>query len=277
MEALSTGLLYYVLILARVAGLIFTTPIFNSQAVGYRAQMVLALMLSFVLYPIVANHLNTPPNTMGPFILEILSQVFMGTIMGFMIQLLFAAFQLAGEFFSLQMGISFSEVLDPQAQVSIPVMGTLKNLIGTLLFLAVPFEIDGVYAPAYLHLVRAVAYSFVAVPTIIIDGQTSGGLLNYMDESFGVMFLTALRIGIPMMGILFISSVMLGIMGRAAPQLNLMNMGIQINIMVGLLVMITVLPVIIPLMRDSFASMYDVIGEMFDTWPKARPGAVNAG
>ena len=91
------------------------------------------------------------------------------------------------------------------------------------------------------------------------------------------MFLTALRIGIPMMGILFISSVMLGIMGRAAPQLNLMNMGIQINIMVGLLVMITVLPVIVPLMRDSFASMYDVLGEMFDTWPKARPGAANAG
>lgn len=265
------------LILARVAGLIFTTPVFNSQAVGYRAQMVIALMLSFVLYPIVANHLNAPPTSMGPFILEIISQVFMGTIMGFMIQLLFAAFQLAGEFFSLQMGISFSEVLDPQAQVSIPVMGTLKNLLGTLLFLAVPFEVDGIYVPAMLHLIRALTYSFVAVPTIIVDGQTAGGLLQYMDESFGVMFLTALRIGIPMMGILFISSVMLGIMGRAAPQLNLMNMGIQVNIMVGLLVLITVLPVIVPLMRDSFASMYDVIGEMFDTWPQARPGGANAG
>ena len=275
MEALSTGLLYYVLILARVAGLVFSTPILNSQALGYRAQMVVSLMLSFVLYPIVANHLNPPPAQMGPFILEVLSQVFMGTIMGFMIQLLFAAFQLAGEFFSLQMGISFSEVLDPQAQVSIPVMGTLKNLIGTLLFLAVPFEIDGVYVPALLHLIRALTYSFVAVPTIIIDGQTTGGLLQYMDQSFGVMFATALRIGIPMMGILFISSVMLGIMGRAAPQLNLMNMGIQVNITVGILVLLTVLPVIVPLMRDSFSSMYNVLGEMFDTWPLARPGGPN--
>ncbi|MCB1164611.1 MAG: flagellar biosynthetic protein FliR [Leptospiraceae bacterium] len=269
MEAFSTGLLYYVLIVARVAGLIFTAPVFNSQAIGYRAQMVISLALSFVLYPVVANHLNAPPQSMGPFILELLCQVFLGTIMGFMIQLVFAAFQLAGEFFSMQMGISFSEVLDPQAQVSIPVMGTLKNLIGTLLFLAVDFQLDGVYVPAYLHLIRALSYSFIAVPTLVLSGHTSGGMLNYMDQSFGVMFLTALRIGIPMMGILFISSVMLGIMGRAAPQLNLMNMGIQVNITVGILVLIVVLPVIIPLMRDSFASMYDVIGEMFDTWPVA--------
>ena len=76
---------------------------------------------------------------------------------------------------------------------------------------------------------------------------------------------------------MFISSLMLGLLGRAAPQMNLMNMGIQVNITVGLLVLITVLPVIVPLMRDSFASMYDVIGEMFDTWPKVRPGGPNAG
>jgi flagellar biosynthesis protein FliR len=97
-----------------------------------------------------------------------------------------------------------------------------------------------------------------------------GGILNFVDQAFGVMFLTALRIGLPLTGILFITSVALGVAGKAAPQLNLMNMGLQINVIVGLVVLMVLMPVIIPLMRDSFQHMYDLLGDMLRHWPQQK-------
>lgn len=259
------------LVMARIMGLMFTAPVISSESVGYRGRIILTILVSVVIFPIVKNYLpDWPQSSIAAYGFELLAQGFIGALIGFMMQILFAAFQLAGEFFSIQMGLSFSEVLDPQSQVSIPLMGTVKNMIGILLFLAVDFEVDGIYVPAYLHMIRAITYSFIAVPTMIVNIQTTGGLFTYIDQSFGVMFLTALKIGLPLVGILFISSVALGILGRAAPQLNLMNMGIQINISVGLIVLFIIMPVIVPLMRDSFHIAFDNIGEMLKSWPSAE-------
>jgi flagellar biosynthetic protein FliR len=194
--------------------------------------------------------------------------VIIGVAIGFMINIVFSSFQIAGEIFSVQMGISFSEVLDPQSQISVPILGTLKSLIATLVFLGVDFYMDGFTGSAYLHMIRALSYSFQSVPYFSLSTQTTAGLIGYLDEAFGVMFLTALKIGIPIIGIVFISSVALGLLGRAAPQMNLMNMGIQINITVGLLVIITVTPVLIPIMKDAFIIIFDKMGDMFRHWPE---------
>lgn len=263
------GFWSWALVFSRTTGLLFTMPVLSAEGVPYRARAILALFLAGVLFPVVKNFLPVSSFENTPiYILELVSQASIGILIGFLLQIVFAAFILAGEFFSIQMGVSFSEVLDPQAQVSIPILGTLKNMIALLLFLSVDFELDGYYVPAYLHVFRALSYSFQHVPTLVLDIRTMGGLLTYVDQAFGVMFLTALRIGLPLTGILFISSVALGIAGKAAPQLNLMNMGLQINIMVGLVVLMLLMPVIIPLIRDSFQHTYDVIGEMLRTWPK---------
>lgn len=82
------------------------------------------------------------------------------------------------------------------------------------------------------------------------------------------MFLTAVRIGLPLIGILFITTLTMGLLGRAAPQMNLMVMGIQVNIAVGLIVLVTLLPVITPFMLDAFVHTYDGMAEMLRAWPK---------
>lgn len=268
MEAINDGMQYYALIIARVLGLLLVAPVFSAESIPLRLRVVLALFLGAALYPVTVNFLPDLPKGLLPFALLALAQAAVGVLIGFMMQAVFAAFQVAGEVISIQIGISFSEVLDPQAQVSIPVMGTLKNTIGLLLFVAVEFPMDGVHTSALLHSFRAIAISFHYVPGVMPSAQVAGGLLAYMDQAFAVMFLTALKIGIPMMGILFISSLTLGILGRAAPQMNLMVMGIQVNIIVGLIVLFVILPVIVPIMLDSFYRTFDTIGQMYKSWPK---------
>ncbi|MCR9141903.1 MAG: flagellar biosynthetic protein FliR [bacterium] len=269
MEGFSENTQLFFLILARAAGLVFVAPVLNTDSVGYRSRMMISVLLAALLYPAAVNYLPALPDTIIEYALAVLSQAFVGIVIGFFILIIFSAFQLTGEIFSMQMGISFSEVLDPQSNVSIPLLGTLKNTIGILLFLYVPFVMDGHYIPAYLHMIRALGFSFQAIPELLPNIQTLGGILLYLDQAFGIMFLTAVKIGIPLIGILFITSLMLGLLGRAAPQMNLMNMGIQLNISVGVVVLMFLIPVIVPLMLESFQVMYDRLGEMYKTWPRS--------
>lgn len=267
MENISESAQYLGLIFSRILGLFFSAPIFSSEMIPYRTRITLALLISFALYPITINYLPSLPSSPKAYALEVFSQAFLGLSIGFLILIVFSSFQVIGEIFSLQMGLSFSEVLDPQSQVSLPLLGILKNAIGILIFLLLPFQMDGEYMPAFLHMLRALAYSFQAVPSLALSEQIQGGILKYLDQSFGMMFLTALKIGIPLIGILFISSLTLGLLGKAAPQMNLISMGIQINIAVGIVVLILLIPVMIPLMSDSFVILYKQMGEMFQSWP----------
>lgn len=267
MEAFDKSTQYFLLIFARIAGMVFLAPVFSAESVPYRLRMAVSFLLAAVVYPVSVNYLPALEPGPMPFVLEVMAQAGIGILIGFMIQMIFAAFQIAGELFSIQAGISFSEVLDPGSQTSMPIIGTLKNVIALLLFLTVPFPVDGISAPAYLHMVRALAFSLQAVPTMTLDAQTLGGLLNTMDQTMGVLLLTALKIGIPAAGILFIATVALGLIGRAAPQLNLMNMGIHINMLVGMALLLVLSPVYIPLMTEGFARIYDIMGAMFRSWP----------
>ncbi len=269
MEPFFKGFWIYLLIFARLAGLMFLIPIFSSENIPYRVRMSLVFFLSFVYFPLVKGFIpQTSFENFYIYLLELIVQFFIGAIIAFFIQVIFAAFILTGEFFSVQMGVSFSEILDPQSEASLPIIGTLKNLIAIILFLTVDFEMDGYYVPAYLHIFRALHYSFLTVPTMNFNYQTIGGILNYIDQSFGLMFLVALKIGLPLVGILFISSLALGLAGKTSPQLNLLNLGLQINILTGMIILIVLMPVILPLIRDSFYQLLNFIGEMLNAWPK---------
>ena len=267
MENISDSVQYLGLIFSRVLGLFFSAPIFSSEAIRYRARITLALLISFALYPVIVNYLPPLANSPQAYAIEIFSQLMIGLTIGFLVLIVFSSFQIIGEIFSLQMGLSFSEVLDPQSQISLPLLGILKNAIGILIFLSVPFQMDGEYMPAFLHMLRALSHSFQVVPSLVLSAQVQGGILEYVDQAFGMMFLTALKIGIPLIGILFISSLTLGLLGKAAPQMNLISMGIQVNICVGIIVLAFLIPVMVPLMSDSFVILYDRMGEMFQSWP----------
>ncbi len=268
MENIDQNLQYFGLIMARIMGLFFTAPVLSSQVLSYRIRMVFAFLTAVILYPVCANYLPELPSSSAAYLLFVLNQTAIGVLIGFFILLIFSSFQIIGEIFSLQMGISFSEVLDPQSQISLPLLGTLKNAIGMLIFLSLPFQIGDYYSSAIIHMIRSIALSFQAVPEIVLSKQVQGGILQHVDEVFGLMFITALKIGIPLIGILFITSLTLGILGKAAPQMNLISMGIQFNIAIGIMVLIFLIPVILPIMKDSFVLLYQKIDLMFQTWPQ---------
>ena len=266
MDFLNEQVQYLGLIFARTMALFSVAPIFAGEAIPVRTRIFLAFFIAMVLYPNTVHDLQVIPENLGSYMLLLLGHAMIGIIIGLMIIILFAAFQMSGDIFAMQMGLSFSEVVDPQSNISTPIIGILKNTIATLLFLLIPFQMDGFYLPAFLHLIRVLAYSFSAIQLFTLSEATQQGVMLYLTDMVAVMFITALKIGIPMVGILFISSLTLGIFGKAAPQMNLMSMGIQANIILGIFVILFLLPVLIPLMQESFYILYDKMGTMFHEW-----------
>ncbi len=70
------------------------------------------------------------------YVLVVAGEVLIGLTLGFLLSMIFAVFQTAGQFFSLQMGFGASEVFDPLAQVELPLMGELLNLVALLVFIS---------------------------------------------------------------------------------------------------------------------------------------------
>ena len=176
-------------------------------------------------YPIPANPVD--------YFFLVLGEVAIGLLIGFLLLLIFSAFQLAGQFFSLQMGFGASEVFDPLSQVEIPLMGEFLNLIAMLVFISISgttkFLMVGVER-SFQHL-RAV--DLVTHKEQIIQLLVSG---------LGGLFQSALTISFPILGTLILVSVVMGLLAKASPQMDVLTMGFPVSIGVSFLILFATLP-----------------------------------
>lgn len=219
--------------IARIFALLVASPLFSSNAIPSLAKGALALILSVVTLPYLVTHGYLFPNSAGSFLLLLLGEVVIGLTMGLIVNIYFVVFQIAGELFTTQIGFSASNVFDPMAEVEIPVMGQLFNLIGMYLFLSVDsfhkLFLNGVYL------------SFVNIRPSNFFASTEF-LNRFFLGSIGMILTYSLQIAIPIVMILLVMSVTVGLLAKAAPQLNLLMLGFPLNIAVGFSLLIFVAP-----------------------------------
>jgi flagellar biosynthetic protein FliR len=213
--------------------MIHVAPLLSSEAIPEIGKMGLALFTSIVVYPwIYALGIELPKSIVDYFLL-VVGELLIGIIIGFFLALIYIAFQLAGQFFSLQMGFGASSVFDPLAQIEVPLMGQLFNLIGMLAFLSI-----GGFQKLFLC---GVYKSFQSIrASNLVSGK--GFLLNYFIGSLGRLFESAMTIALPILGTLFIVSVCMGLLAKAAPQMNLLLLGFPIAIGVAFLILFFFMP-----------------------------------
>lgn len=215
--------------LIRIAALLSTAPTLGTRAVPARVRMVLALCISFILVPVL------PP--VAPIelisaqgVLVTVQQVLIGAAMGFILRVMFAIVDLAGQFLSQQMGLGFAAMVDPQNGMSSPVVSQIYLMLATLLF----FAIDG-----HLLVLQALAGSFYSVP-VGVNGLSQAGLGVLMHWS-GELFLYATLITLPTATALLVVNLGYGILSRTAPQLHIFAIGFPIIVFAGvILVSVTV-------------------------------------
>jgi len=221
----------FLLILVRMFGMFLVAPFFSSGVIPLRIRAVFSVYVAACIFPAVSRTIVSIPENMYSYALLVISEAVIGILIGFFISIIFAAFQLAARFFSFQMALGIAEVIDPFSQVGITLVGQMWTIMGIMVFIA----IDG---PHMLVIATYESYSTIQLFQILRD---SGVMYKALINTFGAMFMVALKLSFPILATLFLLAVTLGLLAKAAPQMNIFMLGFPIQIGVGFLMMIIVI------------------------------------
>jgi flagellar biosynthetic protein FliR len=243
----------FMLVFARLMGLILTAPFFSSTSNPARVKLALSFVVSAVVFPMVYEFLPQVPDNLVFYGMMAAGEGLIGAAMGFLIRLAFSVYQLAGQFFTVQMGFGASEVFDPMSQISLPLMGQFLYLVAVMVFITMSgplFVIKEIYASFEL----VTFDKFMLGPFI----ESEYGLISM----FVKMFLVALRIAIPIIGTLLLVSITMGLLAKAAPQMNLLMIGFPISITVAFIILVIVLPGMVTFFGDLMYSLFEDIWKL---------------
>lgn len=237
----------FLLVFVRIMGLAFIAPFFSSETITTEARLGFTFFVTIVIYPLVYSFLPEIPAGFIEYGLVAIMEGMIGVIIGFCFSICFAAYQLAGQYFTVQMGFGASEVFDPMSQISLPLMGQYLYLLAILVFLALQGPVL-ILREIYASFELVTASSFIK-GSIVLEGH---GLLALFIK----MFLVAFRMAFPIVGTLLLVSVTMGLLAKAAPQMNLLMIGFPISITVGFIILLLLLPGLIVFFSDYMDDMF---------------------
>lgn len=213
----------------RIGGFVMTAPVIGTRAVPLRLRLILALALTAVLAPVVAPAADLDPLSAGG-LLTTAHQLFIGATIGLVLRLAFCVFEFAGQMVAQQMGLGFASLVDPTSGAQVPVLAHFYIILATLLF----FVFD-----AHLVLIELLADSFTLLP-IGPQGISAAGADAVVAWSAGLIG-DGLLLSLPVVVALLAINFALGVMGRAAPQLNLFAVGFPVMILIGIVLVLVTL------------------------------------
>lgn len=240
--------------LTRILALVASAPAWGNPSVPMRVRVGLALAITLCVAPTVGPMPQVEPGSQAGMLI-LAQQVIIGLAMGFTMRIVFVAVEMAGELAGLQMGLGFATFFDPQHAGHVPVVGRFLGLIATLAFLAVN---------GHLQVIALLSRSFSALP--ISAAPLAGTGFRAVASWGGEIFAAGLLLSLPVLAALLIANLALGILTRAAPQLNIFAVGFPVTLAIGLLVLGLALPRFIPVLeriiRDGL-QMTPQIAELF--------------
>ncbi len=210
----------------RVSGFMLAAPVLSAAAVPRRIRIALTVGVAFLLAPRVA----IPPELSiftGVGALTAVKELLLGVAIGMVVELAFEAIALAGQTVSMTMGLGFATLLDPQRGGSSTVVGQMFTLFAFLSYLSVG---------GHLRLLAALGNSFQTLP--IGNTRVGPGLLEAVALWGGQVFEAGLQIALPAVIALLIVNLALGVVTRAAPQLNIFGVGFPLTLLSGFLILI---------------------------------------
>ncbi len=217
----------------RIAAMVMVAPIFSSNFVSARARLLLALAVSIVVIPNTPAAMPEVEPMSATGMLIIAQQILIGACMGFMLQLLFNAFIVAGQIIAMQMGLGFASMVDPQNGVMVPVISQFYLIFVTLIFVT----IDG-----HLIMIQVLSESFTTMP-VAASGLAPMDFRDVVAQA-SWMYAAGVIIALPAIGSLMMVNLAFGILSRAAPQISPFSIGFPMTIIMGFVIIMVTLPLV---------------------------------
>lgn len=244
----------FLLCLARIIGFFVQAPIWGSNHINDKILVGLSVTTAAIVYPFIPIPKELPGGPITLFLL-ILSQLAIGLVIGFVSFLPMAMAQFGGELMDIQMGLSSAAAKDPSSKGTINLIRRLKFYIAMLFYMI----LNGHHV-----LLRALIKSFSIIP--LTGARFSGTLISELIRMTGQIFYVGVQIALPVLGALFMIQIALGIMARVAPQMNVFMLSFPLNILVGLTILTSSIPMFVsrlePLFDNNFQDLLIALQSM---------------
>ena len=235
----------FALTLVRATAWLFVSPPFNTRMIPMTVKVGVAASLALCAAPQVA-HQRLPVDTTG-FVAALVTQALIGFALGFLTIVLVNALQAAGALIDLFAGFSLAAVYDPLNNANVAIFGRFYELLAVTLL----FSTNG-----YLLLVDGWFRSFKVIPA---NGLAIEDVTNVLTKNLGEFFIAAIEVAGPVLGCLFLTEVVLGVLSRAAPSLNVFALAFPLRVVVALVAVGLALPLVGPavgnLVHDAVAPL----------------------
>ena len=232
----------------RISALMLTAPIFTQNAFNLRLRILMALVLTWLIYPLHRWPLIDPVSAQG--LLQVFNQIAIGALMGLVLQIVVAAVVVAGQSISSAMGLSMANMIDPTLG-NVPVIAGLFTILSTLVFMT---------TGGHLIVFGILLESFRQFP--IGASFWSQDLLGKMISWSTLMYLAGLLIALPVVITLLFVNIGLGFVSRSAPSLNIFSVGFPAMVLSGFAVLWLAIPSIVERINWTWVRSFDQLRSM---------------
>lgn len=233
------------LIALRIAAIFALTPFFAAAGVPGNVRVLFVVALAVLMMSTVAAKPLPVIATLGQLVSAAVTEIVVGSALAFGVFATFATFQLAGRLLDFQLGFGVANLIDPATRTSAPLLGTFLNMLAVTVFFAVD---------AHHLLISGIVFSLEQIPPGTTLPQMDGAA---MVAQFGSMFVYAAALAAPVMVVILMIDVVMAVIARTMPQVNVFIVGLPLKIFAGLVVLAISLRYMAPVMKSIFEQLFN--------------------
>jgi len=229
------------LIFARFMGFTISAPVISRKDIPFMAKVCFGLIMTVSFLGILSP--KTPPHETSLLLSFFLNLVF-GVIIGLIATIIFSSISAAGDMINLQMGLSASAIFDQNTKEQTSSLGRFFGLFGTVIFI----NLGGLY-----WLFSAFQRGFMVFP-IYNTSLSIEKILNidYVILLTGNVLFIGLQIASPVLLATLAMDIILGIISKIAPQVNVFQLSFLFKPVLGVAILIIILPILVNAITDYF-------------------------
>jgi flagellar biosynthetic protein FliR len=233
MPLMNKQLIGFVMVMMRISAFFMVVPIFGWKSVPIRIKISLIVLLAIFFSMIIPPPIKAQQASVLEAVLLIINEGTYGLALGLVAALLFAAVKFGGRIVERQMGLAMAQILDPLTGERTQPLGSLLEMMFVLLFLSA----NGHHLFLLTLSKSYEAFPAGSTPTIPI---LAGGVIR----AGSAMLMAGLKLAAPMLAAFLLLLVVLAILARMLPEMNILFISLPLRVGLGLLMMVVFLPFI---------------------------------
>lgn len=245
-------LITFILIFARISSFMIIAPGFSLKQAPIMLKVGLSFFISVSIYSMMSELLVV--SNLIILVLLIIKEILVGVALGFVVQLIFSAVEMAGQLIDFQVGFSMGSVYDPSVGIQASNYGRLYYWIALVLFFLTDMH--------HLVLINLMnSFDFVPLGTANMAGHTVEGMIRL----FGGVFETSVLLAAPVVLVALVTDCVLGIVSRSVPQINVLMLGMPMKILISFFFILLFLPNFMQMISNLFPEIDRYMKEFLDS------------